>query len=104
MSQLGGSSTPTPATPNPTTSQTKSPPATDKPTPNPKPTATPTPQNGPQFGVRYNVYSEWNSGYVIGIDLLNKSGSPVNNWQISWPIAYGETFANYWNGIGQSQY
>jgi hypothetical protein len=48
--------------------------------------------------VRYNVYSEWNSGYVIGIDLLNKSGSPVNNWQISWPIAYGETFANYWNG------
>jgi cellulase/cellobiase CelA1 len=47
--------------------------------------------------VQYSISSQWNTGYNISVNVINKSGSPVNNWTISWQLAHGETFANFWN-------
>lgn len=93
-----------PPVPTTTTAPTNTPVSTVKPTAAPTNTPvppTPTVSVGPgggQLAVRYTVYSSWNSGYVIGIDLVNNSSSPVTNWSISWPITNNETFANFWNG------
>jgi hypothetical protein len=50
-----------------------------------------------QYSVQYSISSQWNTGYNISVTVVNNSGSPVNNWTISWQLAHGETFANYWN-------
>jgi cellulase/cellobiase CelA1 len=58
---------------------------------------TTTPVANSQYSVQYSIASQWNTGYNISVTVVNKSGSPVNNWTISWQLAHGETFANYWN-------
>ena len=58
---------------------------------------TTTPVSSGQYSVQYSIASQWNSGYNISVTVVNKSGSPVNNWTISWQLAHGETFASFWN-------
>jgi mannan endo-1,4-beta-mannosidase len=84
--------------------KTTTPPTTTTPivtTTTPTPTTTAVPPTTTvavgQYSVQYSIASQWNSGYNISVNVINKSGSPVNNWTISWQLAHGETFANYWN-------
>jgi endoglucanase len=58
---------------------------------------TTTPVASGQYSVQYSIPSQWNTGYNISVTVVNNSGSPVNNWTISWQLAHGETFANFWN-------
>ena len=64
----------------------------------PMPTATAAaPNPAGAYQVRYQVSSEWNTGYNIDVTLVNQSNSPVTNWTISWEVAPGNTIANAWN-------
>lgn len=109
----GNTANPTPtnppvptATTSPTAKATPTPTATVTPGPTVKPTNTPVPPTptasvapgGSPVAVRYTVYSAWNSGYVIGLDIVNNGSTPITNWSVSWPLSYRESFANFWNG------
>jgi oligosaccharide reducing-end xylanase len=83
---------PTTTTTPPTTTTTTTPTVTTT----TQPPTTTTVTSG-QYSVQYSISSQWNTGYNISVTIVNKGNSPVNNWTISWQLAHGETFANFWN-------
>lgn len=86
-------------TAKPTTTATATPTARPTSTPTPKPTSTPTapPATGGQYGVTFNVDTQWQVGSVISLVITNKSSAPISSWTISWQMTKGETFQNFWN-------
>ena len=88
-----------PATP---TAMPTSVPATATPTAKPAtPTATPKPittvVSQGQYGIQYKVDSSWDSGYNVAVSVVNNGGTAVQGWTVSWQLANGESFTNYWN-------
>lgn len=93
-----------PTTPTPAAAPATSPTPVPTATPAPNATATPVPAPsrnivpvGNQFELRYTVNSQWESGYVISVDIVNRAATPAEGWTVSWELAHGETFASTWN-------
>jgi endoglucanase len=89
----GGGPTPTP-TPTPT------PGPTPTPTPAPTPTPTPTPPpTGAQCVVSYMVRSQWQNGFVTDVTIENRTGVPLNSWQLTWSFSGNQNITNLWSGM-----
>ena len=74
--------TPTPVvTPTPTPVVTPTPTPVVTPTPTPVVTPTPTPGQQGKLTPSYTINS-WGTGYVVNINLVNKSGKTVNGWTV----------------------
>lgn len=61
------------------------------------PTLLPAPSTELPPAVQYAVASDWGSGYVIDVNLVNPTPITVNGWTVSWQLAHGETLVNAWN-------
>jgi endoglucanase len=96
----GGGTTPTPTpTPTPGPTPTPTPGPTPTPTPVPTPTPTPTPQPTGQCLVSYAIRSQWQNGFVTDVTIENRTGSTINNWQLTWSFSGNQTITNLWNGM-----
>jgi endoglucanase len=87
----GGGTMPTP-TPTPT------PGPTPTPTPGPTPTPTPPPTGG-ACSVSYAIRSQWQNGFVTDVTIENRTGSTINNWQLTWSFSGDQSITNLWNGM-----
>jgi endoglucanase len=92
----GGGTTPTP-TPAPT--PTPGPTPTPTPAPTPTPVPTPTPAPGGACFVNYAIRSQWQNGFVTDVTIENRTGSTINNWQLTWSFSGNQTITNLWNGM-----
>jgi endoglucanase len=83
-------------TPPPTPTPTPTPGPTPTPTPSPTPTPAPPPGGG-SCAVTYLVRSQWQTGFVTDITVVN-NGAALNGWQLTWSFTGDQQITNLWNG------
>ncbi len=74
-------------------------PPSSSPTPTVQPT-TPPPTSPPPAGSGCRVTSAvnaWNNGLTNNLTITNTSGSPVNNWRLTFTLPSGQTITSGWN-------
>lgn len=49
--------------------------------------------------VQYQVYSDWGTGFVVGVTVVNRTGADVSRWTLSWRFAGNQQITNAWNGV-----
>lgn len=47
--------------------------------------------------VEYEVINQWDNGFIADVTVVNNTNSPLDEWQISWNYADGQTIQNVWN-------
>ncbi len=89
----------------------------DRSTPSPSSTPAPTPTHPPyrrsterlypsptssRLALRSTIHSDWATGFCVGIQIANRTGSPVTNWQLTFQMNQA-TINNSWNGTFNRQ-
>ncbi len=45
----------------------------------------------------YKVVSEWSSGFVANVKIINDTSTPINGWEVTWAYTDGTTRTGGWN-------
>jgi len=48
---------------------------------------------------KYNVDSNWTSGYQVTVTLSNNTGFPSSSWSASFTLQSGQSISSFWNGV-----
>lgn len=72
---------------------------TPTPTPTPVRVTSPTPScNCGGYIVTYTIQSDWGTGAMVNVKIINNSATAINGWTLAWTFPGNQTITTLWNG------